>query len=222
METEALGSQAYDLMRRLFPLCRSLTGNGVRDTLDVLEEYIPLQRTEIASGTRVFDWTVPDEWNIRDAYIATPDGQRVVDFRRSSLHVVSYSEPVRTRLSLDELRERLHTLPDQPDLVPYRTSYYHRTWGFCLSHRQLLELAPGEYEVVIDSTLEPGKLTYGELRLPGSSDEQVLISTYVCHPSLANDNLSGIAVATMLAKQLQQRSLRYSYRFLFAPGTIGP
>ena len=222
METEALGSQAYDLMRRLFPLCRSLTGNGVRDTLDVLEEYIPLQRTEIASGTRVFDWTVPDEWNIRDAYIATPDGQRAVDFRRSSLHVVSYSEPVRTRLSLDELRERLHTLPDQPDLVPYRTSYYHRTWGFCLSHRQLLELAPGEYEVVIDSTLEPGKLVYGELQLQGSSDDEVLISTYICHPSLANDNLSGIAVATMLAQELSQRQLRHSFRFLFAPGTIGP
>ena len=153
----------------------------------------------------MFDWTVPDEWNIRDAYIATPDGERVVDFRRSNLHVVSYSEPVRARMSLDELRERLHTLPDQPDLVPYRTSYYHRTWGFCLSHRQLLELAPGEYDVVIDSTLEPGKLVYGELRLQGSSDDEVLVSTYICHPSLANDNLSGIAVATMLAKQLAQR-----------------
>jgi aminopeptidase-like protein len=222
MDADAIGTEAYELMERLFPLCRSLTGSGVRATLDVLEEHIPLQRTELASGTRVFDWIVPDEWNIRDAYIATPDGTRVVDFRRSSLHVVSYSEPVNTRMSLDELRERLHTLPDQPGLVPYRTSYYHRTWGFCLSDRQLSELAPGEYEVRIDSTLEPGHLTYGELRLPGSSDDEVLISTYLCHPSLANDNLSGIAVATMLAKQLSQRQLRHTYRFLWAPGTIGP
>jgi len=209
-------------MERLFPLCRSLTGSGVRATFDVLEEHVQLDRTEIPSGTHVFDWTVPDEWNIRDAYVAGPDGERVIDFRRSSLHVVSYSEPVRTRMSLEALRERLHTLPDQPDLVPYRTSYYHRTWGFCLPHRQLLELKPGEYDVVIDSTLEPGHLTYGEVRVDGESQDEVLVSTYVCHPSLANDNLSGIAVATMLAKQLSQRQLRYSYRFLFAPGTIGP
>jgi aminopeptidase-like protein len=221
-DPDPIGTEAYELMRRLWPLCRSLTGSGVRATFDVLREHIPLQLTEVASGAQVFDWTVPDEWNLRDAYIATPDGTRVVDVRRSSLHVVNYSEPVRARMTLEQLRERLHTLPDQPDLIPYRTSYYHRTWGFCLSHRQLQELAPGEYDVVIDSTLEPGQLTYGELRLPGSSDEQVLISTYVCHPSLANDNLSGIAVATMLAKQLQQRSLRYSYRIVFAPGTIGP
>ena len=222
MAPDGIGTEAYELMRRLFPLCRSLTGSGVRATLDVLEEYIPLERTEIPSGMQVFDWTVPDEWNIRDAYVATPDGARVVDFRRSSLHVVSYSEPVRARMSLEALRERLHTLPDEPDLVPYRTSYYHRTWGFCLSHRQLLEMQPGEYDVLIDSTLEPGHLTYAELRLDGTSEEEVLISTYMCHPSLANDNLSGIAVATMLARQLSQQRLHHSYRFLFAPGTIGP
>jgi aminopeptidase-like protein len=221
-DPDAIGTEAYELMERLFGLCRSLTGGGVRATFDVLEEHIPLQRTEVPSGTQVFDWNVPEEWNIRDAYIATGDGTRVVDFRESSLHVVSYSEPVRARMSLDQLRERLHTLPEQPDLIPYRTSYYHRTWGFCLSHRRLLELADGDYEVVIDSTLEPGHLTYGELRVPGSSDDEVLISTYVCHPSLANDNLSGIAVATMVAKQLQQRELRHTYRILFAPGTIGP
>ena len=219
---DAVGAEAYELMERLFPLCRSLTGSGVRATFDVLEEHVQLDRTEIPSGTHVFDWTVPDEWNIRDAYVAGPDGERVIDFRRSSLHVVSYSEPVRTRMSLEALRERLHTLPHQPDLVPYRTSYYHRTWGFCLPHRQLLELPPGEYDVVIDSTLEPGHLTYGEVRVDGESQDEVLVSTYVCHPSLANDNLSGIAVATMLAKQLSQRQLRHSYRFLFAPGTIGP
>jgi aminopeptidase-like protein len=222
MDVETIGAEAFELMRRLFPLCRSLTGGGVRATFDVLEEHIPLERTEIPSGTQVFDWTVPDEWNIRDAYIATPDGERVVDFRRSSLHVVSYSEPVRARMSLEALSERLHTLPDQPDLVPYRTSYYHRTWGFCLSHRRLLELQPGEYDVVIDSKLEPGHLTYGEVRIDGETEEEVLISTYVCHPSLANDNLSGIAVATMLARELSTCRLRHSYRVLFAPGTIGP
>ena len=205
MEPDAIGTEAYELMRRLFPLCRSLTGSGVRATLEVLAEYIPLERTEIASGTQIFDWTVPAEWNIRDAHIATTDGARVVDFRCSNLHVVSYSEPVRARMPLEALRERLHSLPDEPDLVPYRTSYYHRTWGFCLSHRQLLELQPGEYDVLIDSTLEPGHLTYAELRLEGASEEEVLISTYVCHPSLANDNLSGIAVATMLARELSHR-----------------
>lgn len=221
-QREDTGREAYELMRRLFPLCRSLTGDGVRATFDVLEEQIPLARTEIASGTRVCDWIVPDEWNLRDAHITAPDGTRVVDWRDSTLHVVSYSEPVRARLSLEALRERLHTLPEQPDVIPYRTSYYERTWGFCLSHRQLLELPPGEYEVVIESTLEPGHLTYAEHRIPGHGLREVLVSTYACHPSLANDNLSGIAVATMLAKRLQGRALRHSYRFLFAPGTIGP
>jgi aminopeptidase-like protein len=216
------GDTAYELMRRLFPLCRSLTGDGVRATLDILAEHIPITRTEVASGTQVFDWIVPDEWNIRDAYVAAPDGTRVIDFRESSLHVISYSEPVRATLPLEQLRERLFTLPDQPDLIPYRTSYYSRTWGFCLPYRRLAELEPGDYEVVIDSTLEPGHLTYGEVVLEGAGDEDVLISTYVCHPSLANDNLSGIAVAAMLAKELSQRELRHTYRFLFAPGTIGP
>jgi aminopeptidase-like protein len=219
---DTIGRDAYQLMRRLFPLCRSLTGDGVRATFDLLEEEIPITRTEIPSGTKLFDWIAPAEWNIRDAYIANADGVRVVDFQRSSLHVVSYSEPVRTTLPLDALRERLHTLPDQPDLVPYRTSYYARTWGFCLSHRQLLELPPGDYEVVIDSTLEPGNVTFAEATIEGEGEGDVLVSTYVCHPSLANDNLSGIAVAAMLARELLQRRLRHTYRFLFAPGTIGP
>jgi len=216
------GETAYELMLRLFPLCRSLTGDGVRATLDILGEHIPLERTEVPSGTRVFDWIVPDEWNIRDAYVATPDGTRVVDFRDSTLHVVSYSEPVNATMPLDALRERLYTLPDQPDLIPYRTSYYSRTWGFCLPHRRLDDLEPGDYEVVIDSTLGPGHLTYAELLLEGETEDEVVISTYVCHPSLANDNLSGIVVAAMVAKALSQRRLRHSYRFLFAPGTIGP
>jgi aminopeptidase-like protein len=219
---EGVGADALELVRRLFPICRSLTGDGVRETFAVLEEHIPLQRREIASGTQVFDWNVPEEWNIHEAHITAPDGTRVVDFRRLNLHVVGYSEPVRATLPLEALRERLHTLPDQPDLIPYRTSYYHRTWGFCLAHRQLEQLEPGDYEVVIDSTLEPGSLSYAELEVEGSGDEEVLLSTYVCHPSLANDNLSGIAVATMLAKGLLERELRHSYRFVFAPGTIGP
>jgi aminopeptidase-like protein len=209
-------------MERLFPLCRSLTGDGVRATFDVLSEHIPITRTEVPSGTRVFDWTVPDEWNIRDAYVAAPDGTRVIDFRESSLHVVGYSEPVRTVMPLEQLRERLFTLPDQPEAIPYRTSYYARTWGFCLAHNRLGELEPGDYQVVIDSTLEPGHLTYGEVVLEGLNDEEVLISTYLCHPSLANDNLSGIAVATMVAKALAKRELRHTYRIVFAPGTIGP
>jgi aminopeptidase-like protein len=220
--TASSGSEAYELMERLYPLCRSLTGDGVRATLDLISEEIPITRTEIPSGTRVFDWIVPDEWNIREAHVTAPDGTRVVDFRDSTLHVVSYSEPVRRTLPLAALRERLHTLPEQPDLVPYRTSYYERTWGFCLSHRQLLALEPGDYEVVIDSTLEPGHLTYAELLIEGEGDGEVLFSTYVCHPSLANDNLSGVAVAAMLGKRLLGRRLRHSYRILFAPGTIGP
>jgi aminopeptidase-like protein len=209
-------------MRRLFPLCRSLTGDGVRATLDILSEHIPIERTEVPSGTQVFDWIVPDEWNIRDAHVAAPDGTRVIDFRESNLHVVGYSEPVRATLPLEQLREHLFTLPEQPDVIPYRTSYYSRTWGFCLPHRRLAELEPGDYEVVIDSTLGPGHLTFGEVVLEGAGDDEVLLSTYVCHPSLANDNLSGIAVATMLAKALAQRELRHTYRFVFAPGTIGP
>jgi aminopeptidase-like protein len=222
MQGHDYGAESYELMERLFPLCRSLTGAGVLDTLDVLAESVPLQRTEIASGTQIFDWQVPNEWTIRDAYIAKPDGTRVVDLRESSLHVVSYSEPVRARMPLEALRERLHTLPDQPDLIPYRTSYYNRTWGFCLSQRQLDELDDTEYEVVIDSTLAPGHLSYGEVELPGETDDQILISTYICHPSLANDNLSGVAVATMVAKALSERARRFTYRILFAPGTIGP
>ena len=209
-------------MERLYPLCRSLTGAGVRSTFDLIAEQIPITTTEVPSGSSVLDWIVPDEWNLRDAYITAPDGTRVVDVADSTLHVVSYSEPVHTTLPLEALRERLHTLPDNPDLIPYRTSYYDRTWGFCLEQGKLEALEPGDYEVVIDSTLEPGHLTYAELEIEGEGSGEVLVSTYVCHPSLANDNLSGIAVATMLARELLDRPLRHTYRFLFAPGTIGP
>ena len=206
----------------LYPLCRSLTGDGVRGTLREIEKRIRLTTHEVPSGTPVLDWTVPDEWNIRDAYIATADGRRVVDFRASNLHVVGYSEPVRAEMTLAELRPHLHTLPEQPDLIPYRTSYYKKTWGFCLPQRRLDELDEDErYEVVIDSSLAAGSLTYGEYLLRGESEEEVLLVTHVCHPSLANDNLSGIALLTELATALADQPRRLSYRFLFIPATIG-
>jgi aminopeptidase-like protein len=210
------------LAERLFPICRSLTGDGVRETLAILREQIPLEVREVASGTPVLDWTVPREWNITDAWIAAPSGERIADFGDSNLHVVGYSTPIHARLSLAELRPHLHTLPDRPDWIPYRTSYWHETWGFCLPHARLEELEEGEYEVYIDATLENGHLTYGELVLEGETDAEVLVSTHVCHPSLANDNLSGVVVATALADRLAKARRRLSCRFLFVPGTIGP
>jgi aminopeptidase-like protein len=218
------GARMYALIEELYPICRSITGDGVRDTLARIERQLPapLVRTEVASGTQVLDWTVPGEWNIRDAWIADASGARVVDFRASNLHVVNYSVPVRARMSLAELRPHLHTLPDHPDWIPYRTSYYAETWGFCLRQRQLDAMPDGDYEVCIDATLAPGHLSYGELILPGDSADEVLLSTHVCHPSLCNDNLSSIAVATGLARELAARPRRrWSYRFVFAPGTIG-
>ena len=192
------GPKLYDLVRELYPICRSITGNGVRETLRRLQTEIPLQIEEVPSGTQVFDWVVPREWNIRDAYIKDSSGKRVVDFQASNLHVMSYSVPVHRRMPLAELRGHLFTLPDRPDWIPYRTSYYNENWGFCLSQTQLNSLPDGEYEVAIDSSLEPGHLTYGELCVPGTTSEEILISCHVCHPSLCNDNLSGIAVAVAL------------------------
>jgi aminopeptidase-like protein len=215
------GEEMYALVGELYPLCRSITGNGVRETLQVLKREIPLEVHEVPSGTPVFDWTVPREWNIRDAYVKATDGRRIIDFRESNLHVVSYSVPVRARMTLAELRPHLFTRPDLPEAVPYRTSYYQEGWGFCLSQRRLDQIPEGEYEVVIDSSLEPGSLTYGEAFLPGAREDEVLVSCHVCHPSLANDNLSGIAVAARLARELASAPRRYSYRFLFIPGTIG-
>ena len=221
-DPDAAGAGLFALVAELFPLHRSITGDGVRETLARVARHIPLVIHEVPSGTRAFDWTVPDEWNVREAWIADASGRRVVDIRRSNLHLVHYSVPVRARLPLAELRSHLFSLPEAPDLIPYRTSYYERTWGFCVAHRDLVALADGAYEVCIDATLAPGSLTYGECVLPGESDDEVLISTHVCHPSLANDNLSGIAVATALAQALAARgSRRYGYRFVFAPGTIG-
>jgi aminopeptidase-like protein len=221
VDLDAAGVEMQALADRLYPICRSITGDGVRQTLAALADLIPVEIREVPSGTPVFDWTVPLEWNIRDAWISDSTGRRVVDFRALNLHVVGYSAPVRQRVSLEELRPRLFTIPEQPERVPYRTSYYNATWGFCVSQRQLEALTEPEYEVCIDSTLAPGHLTYGECLLPGQTPEEVLISCHVCHPSLANDNLSGIALATLLAKTLAPARRRYTYRFLFIPGTIG-
>jgi aminopeptidase-like protein len=218
---ESAGRSAYELIAELYPICRSITGNGLRRTLDIIGKRLPLERHEVPTGTPVFDWTVPREWNVSDAWVADASGRRVVDFQRSSLHVVNYSAPIRTRMSLEELRPHLHTLPEYPDWTPYRTSYYREAWGFCLAEREYRALADGEYEVCIDTSLTDGHLSYGEYVLPGRTGEEVLISCHTCHPSLANDNLSGIAVAVALAEQLQAVSRRFTYRFVFAPGTIG-
>lgn len=217
----SLGSDMHALATKLFPICRSITGDGLRQTLGEIGAIIPLKLHEIPTGTPVLDWTIPKEWNIRDAYIADLSGRRIVDFKVSNLHVVNYSIPVRARMPLGELKTHLHTLPNHPDWIPYRTSYYNPTWGFCVSHRQLERLTDAEYDVCIDSTLEDGHLTYGECFLTGETSDEVLISCHACHPSLANDNLSGLALATILAKILSSSKRRLSYRFLFGPGTIG-
>ncbi|MFI7629752.1 DUF4910 domain-containing protein [Microbispora rosea] len=214
-------SEMHALVRRLYPLCRSITGSGLRRTLEIIGESIPLEISEVPTGTQAFDWTIPKEWNIRDAYIKDSSGTRIVDFAASNLHVVGYSVPVSATMTLEELRPHLHTLPGQPGLVPYRTSYYAETWGFCLSEDTLAGMGPGPYEVRVDSSLTDGHLTYGEHVIPGRSAEEVLVSCHVCHPSLANDNLAGVAVATRLARLLAREERHYTYRFLFAPGTIG-
>ncbi len=216
-----IGPAMYNLIQELYPICRSITGDGVRETLRLLGQHIPLEIREVPTGTPVFDWTVPKEWNIRDAYVKNLAGVKVIDFQRSNLHVLNYSIPIHQRMSLAELSEHLFTLPDKPAWVPYRTAYYKENWGFCLSHNQFIELKEDQYEVLIDASLELGHLTYGEYYLEGESTDEILISCHACHPSLCNDNLSGIALSTFLAKQLQCCSNRYSYRFLFVPGTIG-
>jgi aminopeptidase-like protein len=220
-DVEEIGRELHRFAEELYPICRSITGDGIRRTLAAIQDRISLDISAVPTGTAVFDWTVPKEWNIRDAYIKNANGKRVVDFQQCNLHVLNYSMPVHARMSLSELRPHLFTIPEHPDWIPYRTSYYQENWGFCLSHNQLLALEDGQYEVCIDSTLADGYLTYGECYLPGRSTHEVLISCHACHPSLANDNLSGLTVATALAELLSGRSLRYSYRFLFIPGTIG-
>jgi aminopeptidase-like protein len=219
----SIAATAQDLLGRLFPICRSITGDGVRESLAILGDIAPWTMREYASGTPVYDWTVPQEWTIRDAWIADADGHRVVDFRANNLHVVSYSRPVRARMTFAELRPYLHTLPNLPDAIPYRTSYYKENWGFCLSQNQLEQLNPdGDYEVVIDSELKPGALSLADCVLPGRSGREFLVSTYCCHPSMANDNLSGPIVTTLLLRALAARpERRHSWRFVVLPETIG-
>jgi aminopeptidase-like protein len=215
------GRELLKFAAELYPICRSITGDGIRQTLRMIQQRIPLNVIEVPSGTVVFDWTVPKEWNIKDAYMKDASGQRVVDFKKCNLHVLNYSVPIKANMPLSEIRPHLFTIPTHPEWIPYRTSYYKEDWGFCLTHRQAVALPEGDYEVCIDSSLADGHLSYGELYLPGQSEEEVLISCHACHPSLANDNLSGLTVATRLAQVLAGSANRYSYRFLFIPGTIG-
>ncbi len=214
---EAMHAFATDI----FPICRSITGPGVRETLDHVERHVPLQRTEIPTGAPILDWTVPNEWTIRDAWVKDPSGCKVIDFRVNNLHVLNYATPFSGRMALSELRKHLFTMPDQPGLIPYRTSYYKEQWGFCLSHDALQALPEGEYEVLIDADLKPGAMTYAEHVHKGETDEEVLLQAHICHPSLANDNCSGIALLTRLAAAMRGVKTRYTYRFLFAPGTLG-
>lgn len=216
-----VGIEMYQLISELYPICRSITGNGVRETLNIIKKHILLEIHEVPTGTKVFDWPVPKEWNIKDAYIKNSKGEKIIDFKKSNLHILNYSVPFKKKVSLEELKEHLFTLPEHPDWIPYRTSYYKENWGFCIAHNQFTGLKEDEYEVFIDTSLENGHLTYGEYFIKGKKTEEVLISCHICHPSLCNDNLSGVALSVFLAKYLSQMSLKYSYRFLFIPGTIG-
>ena len=216
-----IGEDMHKLMVELFPICRSITGNGLRKTLKILKNHVPLEMFEVPTKTKAFDWEVPREWNINDAYIKNSKGKKIVDFKKSNLHVLNYSIPINKKISLEELKLHLHSLPEHPDVIPYRTSYYNEDWGFCITHNQLLQLEEDKYEVFIDTTLEDGSLTYGEYFVKGKSEDEVLFSCYPCHPSMCNDNLSGVVLLTFLAKHLKNLSLQYSYRFLFIPETIG-
>ena len=215
------GTQMYHLMSELYPICRSITGDGVRRTLKMIQSIIPLEVKEVPTGTQVFDWKIPKEWNIEDAWIKNSKGDKIVDFKKSNLHVLNYSSPVEKRVTLKELKEHLFSIPEHPDWIPYRTSYYQENWGFCVSHNQLGELKDELFDVYIGSSLSDGYLTFGEFYLRGESSDEVLISTHICHPSLCNDNLSGIVLSAILGRHLSKVSLKYSYRFLFIPGTIG-
>ena len=221
--TSKIGNEMYDLIENLYPICRSITGNGTRETLQIISKIIPIQIHEVFSGTSVFDWTIPNEWNIKDAYIKSPTGEKIIDFKKSNLHILYYSLPINKKITLNELKEHIFTQPDRPKDIPYRTSYYSEKWGFCMSHEQFLKLEDGDYEVVIDSELKSGSLSYGEYYFKGNSDEEILLSCYICHPSLCNDSLSGVVTAVELAKFIEElkRKTHYSYRILFIPETIG-
>ncbi|MDD3223515.1 MAG: DUF4910 domain-containing protein [Clostridium sp.] len=228
--SEEFGKNMYNLIEEMFPICRSITGDGVRDTLKVIRKIIPVDIKEVPSGTQVFDWTVPKEWNIREAWIKNSKGEKIVDFDESNLHVLNYSVPINKTMKFENMKSHIFTLSYAPDSIPYMTSYYSENWGFCMTHNEFLKLQretaeDEEFEVYIDSSLKEGSLTYGEYFIKGESKEEVLISTYLCHPSMCNDNLSGIALNTYLAESLRkfqsEGKLKYSYRFLFIPETIG-
>jgi len=221
LDASDIGGSIYRLASELYPICRSITGPGLRESLGVLQRVVPLEVRGVASGTAVLDWTIPKEWSIRDAYVKNSRGERVIDFKAHNLHVVGYSQPVHRVMPLSELRPHLHSLPDQPDLIPYRTGYYAEDWGFCVSHRDLEALPEGDYEVKIDASLEDGELNYGEFVHRGATEDEVLLTAHSCHPSLANDNCSGMALLAHLARRLSAVETRLSYRFLWAPGTIG-
>ena len=221
IDYHAPGDWMYELMKRLFPICRSITGNGVRQTLDIIAQSIPVKKFEVSTGTRVFDWEVPREWNIKDAYILDDCGKKIVDFKENNLHAVGYSIPVDRMVSLSELQQHLHSIPEQPDAIPYVTSYYKEYWGFCLKHEDRKKLRDGNYRVVIDSSLANGSLTYGEYIIPGETKQEVFLSTYICHPSMANNELSGPVLVTCLAKWLAAQPRKYTYRIVFVPETIG-
>jgi len=220
-DIKTIQNEMFDLMSELYPICRSITGEGVRKSLNIIKNHINLTINEVPSGTKVFDWEVPKEWNITDAYIIAPNGGKIIDFKKSNLHVVGYSIPIKKKIQLEELKKHIHTIPSQPDIIPYITSYYNEDWGFCMSHNQLNELSTGEYEICIDSSLKNGSLSFGEYLIKGEIEEEFLLTCYICHPSLCNDNLSGVVLLTFLAKYLENLNTKYSYRFLFIPETIG-
>ena len=221
LELRTIGNDMYELMERLYPITRSITGKGVRKTLKIFQDSIDLQIHEVPTGTKVFDWTVPEEWNIDDAYIMNKNGEKIVDFKKSNIHILQYSEKIEKKIGLEELKKHIFTLPEQPDTIPYRTSFYNKNWGFCMKHKEFLKLDDDEYAVNISSEHKDGSLTYGEFLIKGESTDEILISTYVCHPSLCNDNLSGPVLSLFLAKYFSKQKLHYSIRFLFIPETIG-
>jgi aminopeptidase-like protein len=216
-----IGEKMYDLVKELFPICRSITGNGIRETLKIIQEHVPIKIHEVPTGTKVFDWIVPKEWNIKDAYVMDESGNKIIDFKKTNLHIVGYSDPVNKTITLSELQKHLYSLPDQPEAIPYVTSYYEKRWGFCIAHKDREKLKEGVYKVFIDSELTDGYLTYGELVIPGESKKEIFLSTYVCHPSLANDELSGPVVTTFLTKWILSKPRKFTYRIIFIPETIG-